>query len=85
MGSEAKKAGAKLLKELRDAGISAEGDIMGRNMKKQLRHANAIGASKVLMIGDDELAQNSVTLKDMKTSEQVSLSMENVVEELTGK
>ncbi|HIU26079.1 MAG TPA: histidine--tRNA ligase [Candidatus Copromorpha excrementigallinarum] len=83
MGREAKAAGARLLRELRQAGLAAETDIMGRNMKKQLKHANAIKAVKAVIIGDEELSKNSITVKDMETSEQISVPMDKVKEVLT--
>ena len=56
---------------------------MGRNMKKQLKHANAIKAVKAVIIGDEELSKNSITVKDMETSEQISVPMDKVKEVLT--
>ena len=82
MGDDAKAAGLKLLRQLRQKGVSAQMDIMGRNIKNQFKYANRIKAKKTVVIGQDELENNSFAIKDMATSEQTTVSMENIIEEL---
>jgi histidyl-tRNA synthetase len=48
-------------------------DENGRNIKGQFKFANKIGATDVIIIGDDEIAKNVFTVKDMKTGEQREL------------
>lgn len=83
MGEEAKAAGLKLMRQLRNAGVAVQMDIMGRNVKNQFKYANRINAKKTVVIGADELANNSFAIKDMATSEQVNVPMEDIVAELT--
>ncbi len=83
MGEAAKMAGLKLMGDLRRAGVAVQMDIMGRNVKNQFKFANRIGAKKTVVIGDDELANNSFAIKDMATSEQINVPMEEIVEVLT--
>lgn len=83
MGEEAKVAGLKLMRQLRNAGVAVQMDIMGRNVKNQFKYANRINAKKTVVIGADELANNSFAIKDMATSEQVNVPMEDIVAELT--
>ena len=52
--------------ELRHAGLSAEVDLAGRGLKGQLKHADRIGARRVLILEADGSAQ----LRDMETGEQ---------------
>ena len=52
--------------ELRHAGLSAEVDLAGRSLKGQLKHADRIGARRVLILEADGSAQ----LRDMETGEQ---------------
>jgi histidyl-tRNA synthetase len=66
--------------ELRHAGISAEVDLAGRALKGQLKHANRIGARRVLILEADGSAQ----LRDMSTGEQRPADTGNLVEEMTG-
>lgn len=82
MGDAAKAAGLKLMSELRRKGVAVQMDVMGRNVKNQFKFANRIHAKKTVVIGDNELEQNSFAIKDMATSEQINVPMERIVEEL---
>ena len=82
MGDEAKAAGLKLMRELRQQGIAVQMDIMGRNIKNQFKYANRINANKTVVIGQDELEKNSFAIKDMATSQQVNVPMESIIAEL---
>ena len=83
MGEDAKYAGLKLMRQLRLAGVSVQMDIMGRNVKNQFKFANRLNAKKTVVIGQDELENNSFAIKDMATSEQIMVPMEQIIEELT--
>jgi histidyl-tRNA synthetase len=69
-----------LTRELRHAGLSAEFDLAGRGLKGQLKHANRLGARRVLILEGDGSAQ----LRDMESGEQRSADAGNLVGELTG-
>ncbi len=45
-------------------------DLMGRNLNKQLKAANAANARKVVFIGEDEYKKGCVKIKDMETGEE---------------
>ena len=66
--------------ELRHAGISVEVDLAGRSLKGQLKHANRIGARRVLILEADGSAQ----LREMETGEQRGVDPGNLVDEMTG-
>ena len=66
--------------QLRRAGISAEIDLAGRGLKGQLKHANRIGARRVLILEADGSAQ----VRDMETGEQRPADPGNLVEEMKG-
>lgn len=61
---------AVLLKSLRDAGLTAEGDLRGQSMKSQLRRAEKLGARTVIILGPAEEARGVVQLKDMRARHQ---------------
>ena len=82
MGDEAKAAGLKLMRELRQQGIAVQMDIMGRNIKNQFKYANRINAKKTVVIGQDELEKNSFAIKDMATSQHVNVPLESIIAEL---
>ena len=56
--------------ELRKAGKIVELEIMGRKLRKALDYANSRGFKKVVIVGEKELNEGKVTLKDMITGEQ---------------
>jgi histidyl-tRNA synthetase len=66
--------------EMRQAGLSAEVDLAGRALKSQLKHANRIGARRVLILEADGSAQ----LRDMESGEQRPVDPGNLVGEMTG-
>jgi histidyl-tRNA synthetase len=66
--------------ELRHAGISVEVDLAGRSLKGQFKHADRIGARRVLVLEGDGSAQ----LRDMRTGEQHAADTGKLVEEMTG-
>jgi histidyl-tRNA synthetase len=64
--AELKAAAVRLVAELRHAGIKAEMSYGDRSPKAQMKQANASGASYALIIGESELAKDSVSVKDLK-------------------
>ena len=64
---------------LRGAGVSATQAFGGRSMKAQLRHANRMGARVALIVGERELAEGVVQVRDLAGSAQRSLPMDAVV------
>lgn len=63
---------------LRRAGITTETDLAGRSMKAQMREANRLLAGFALFVGQDEVASGSYTLRNLRTSEQLSLSIDAI-------
>jgi histidyl-tRNA synthetase len=55
---------------------------MERNIKKQLSYANDINADIAVIVGKKELQEGVVTVKDMKTGEQKTLSIQQLIAEL---
>jgi len=82
LGEEAKKSGIKLLAELRINGIPADSDYEGKSLKGAMRKANDLSAKFVLIIGDNELKNNSVTLKNMVSGEQKEVNSKGLIKEL---
>ncbi|MBQ0114390.1 MAG: histidine--tRNA ligase [Bacteroidales bacterium] len=72
----------KRIKELRASGISAELYPDAAKMKKQMAYANDRKVPFVAIIGENEIANNTVTLKDMATGEQQSLTTAQLIEAL---
>ena len=68
--------------QLRAAGISAELFPDATKMKKQMNYANVKQVPFVAMVGDNELATDTIALKNMTTGEQQNLTLAQVVEML---
>lgn len=71
-----------IAKAVREAGIRTEVFPDNVKMKKQLSYANAKHIAFVALAGDDEIAQNKITLKNMLTGEQKMVSPEDILEEI---
>lgn len=54
---------------LREAGISADTDHIGRSLKAQMKYAGKLGVRFVGILGEDELKQDAVSIKDMQIGE----------------
>lgn len=82
IGDHAKTKSFKLLKELRYNHISADNDHLDRSMKAQFKYSDKINAKFTVVIGEDELNNDSVKLKNMATSEQTTIKLSELVDEL---
>jgi histidyl-tRNA synthetase len=82
LGEEAKLKSLQLLDELRKSGITADTDYENKSLKGALRKANDLKAKFVLIIGEDELKKNVVTLKNMSSGEQKEVKSEDLVKEV---
>ncbi|MBE6318230.1 MAG: histidine--tRNA ligase [Bacteroidales bacterium] len=70
----------KMLKELRNAGIAAEIYPDAAKMKKQMGYADALAIPFVAIVGETEMTQNKMMLKNMVTGEQSLVSVEEAIE-----
>jgi len=68
--------------KLRAQGINTEVYLNSGKMGKKFTYANKLGIPYVGVIGDEEMAQNSVMLKDMVTGEQKLVAVENISSEI---
>jgi histidyl-tRNA synthetase len=76
-----KEAAASLamIKQLRASGISAELYPESAKMKKQMGYADSLGVKYVAIIGESELAEGKVVLKDMTAGTQELLTPEQLI------
>jgi histidyl-tRNA synthetase len=82
MGETARLPGLRLLAALRAADVPAETDYLGRSLKAQMKQANKLNARTVIILGEDELRQGVATVRDMATSQQETVPLEQVVSRL---
>ncbi len=75
LGEAAKSAALPLAERLRRSGLAVDLGYRG-NLKRRMSRANKINARAAVIIGDDELAQNSVTLRDLDSGEQTLVPLD---------
>ncbi len=80
MGEAARGEGMRLVKALRDAGVKAEFDHVGRSFKAQFKYADKLGARFVAILGDDEVKTGVIKLKNMETGEEAATPLAEFVE-----
>ncbi len=79
LGDNAAKFALKLGAELRYNDISVEFDIEKTSLKAQMKSADRLNADYSLIIGDEELAKQTVTLKKMANGSQQVVDIENLI------
>ncbi len=68
-----------LAETLRDEFIGAEVDLRGTSLKSQMKAASKRGYKYVLILGDEEVENNLVTIRDMDTGEQRQVEREKLI------
>jgi len=79
------KDSLKIAEELRNENVSADIDLMGKGPSKNLQYANSLGIPYVLFVGEEELKQGKVKLKDMVSGKERLMTAEELVEFLQEK
>lgn len=77
MGDAARQKALEWSCELGCDGIKTEVDFSDRSLKALMKRANRLGAGHVLIVGDQELDQGAVILRDMRTKQQVEIDISN--------
>lgn len=80
MNDDYEPQAVKLLTRLRLAGIRAEKDYMGRSGRAQMKYADKLGARLAIIIGEEEIAKDFLTLRDMQNKEQVQINDQEIID-----
>lgn len=72
-----------LLQALRKSGIKADIDLIGRGVTKNLNFANSYGIRFVIFLGQNEIEQGKLKLRDMEKGEEKLLTIEQVISMLS--
>lgn len=80
MDDESKKLGLKLTNILRMNGFSTDVDLIGRNIKGNFKQADRLNSKYVIIIGEEELKTNILTVKNNNTKEEYKINTEEIVE-----
>ena len=70
LDEKARPVAVQVIHELRGLGVAAGMDYAGRKLKGQMKQANRLGARRVVIIGEDEMARGEATVRDMDTGMQ---------------
>ena len=77
MGDEAARRCFAMVSHLREGGVAAECDTVGRGLKAQMKYADKIGARQTIVVGDNELATGMAKIKDMETGETADIALDD--------
>ena len=76
MGTKAANTCFGIVTRLREGGVAAEMDTVGRGLKAQMKYADKIGARYTVVVGDNELESGTAQLKDMETGESSEIALD---------
>ena len=65
---------------LRDEGCVVETDLQGRNVGNQLGYAETIGSELTIIIGERDLEQDNITIKDMESGDEEQVPLDDAVD-----
>ena len=82
LGDDAKLPAYKLMLALREAGIKAECDHMGRSLKAQFKYADKLQTPFIAILGGDELQKGVVKVRDMSTREEKEIPIDQAAQEI---
>lgn len=74
------EASLSLVNHLRLNGFSTDIDYMKRNLKSNFKQADRLNAKFIIIIGEEEIKTNTVTIKENKTKEEYKIKLEKIIE-----
>lgn len=77
-----RKESLRIAQNLRLSGISTEVDLGRKKLKKILSYAHNLGIKKVVLVGERDLKEGKLTLKDMETGEQFLINKEELLTQI---
>jgi histidyl-tRNA synthetase len=82
MGDDAKTQAVSLTSDLRQSGISAINAASGKSLKAQLKQANSLAVEYTVILGEDEVKNNMVVLRNMTKATQETIPLNKLKEQL---
>ncbi|WP_058307287.1 histidine--tRNA ligase [Gracilibacillus massiliensis] len=84
LGDNANLKAAAIVNDMRQVGIQVDKDYQGKKFKGQFKAADRLKAKFVLVLGDDELANNQIAVKNMETGEQETVAIDQLITHIQG-
>ena len=78
LGATAAEKSFQILRQLRGRGWKADGLFNPQSLKSQLRYADSLGMRFCLILGENELKENSVALRDLQAQSQTKVPMDEL-------
>lgn len=82
LGESARKRALKIFENIRHAGIEINGDLVRPELKTQLFQANKMGVLYTLILGQKEMADHTIILRDMENNSQEIIADSKIILEL---
>lgn len=79
MGEKATLKAVEIAKDMRDEGFSVVYDLNGRSLRAQMKYADKLGAKFNVVIGDNEVENKVVSIKDMATGDSSEINLDTFV------
>ena len=79
MGEKATLKAVEITKDMRDEGFSVVYDLNGRSLRAQMKYADKLGSKFNVVIGDNEVENKVVSLKDMATGKSSEINLDTFV------
>ena len=84
VSDDVRKDSFSVVSMLRENGVSADIDIMGRKLGKAMKSASTVCARYAVIVGANELSRKAVTLRNMETGEQAEVPLDDLVKTIKG-
>ena len=68
-----------IAQSMRKSGVKTDVDLVGRKLKKIMSQANNLGAKYVILVGERDLKEGKVTLKNMESGEQEQIEIDKII------
>ena len=81
LGDNAQAKAFEIINSVRNFGLYAETDVVGRGLRPQMKYADKIGAQFSMVIGDNEIEQGVAKVKNMTTGEQTEITLDETFAE----
>ncbi|MCD8819994.1 histidine--tRNA ligase [Staphylococcus gallinarum] len=79
MGEQADRYAVKLLNDLRKQGVRADKDYLSRKIKGQMKQADRLNANYTIVVGDQELENDKINVKNMQTGDSEEITLSEIV------
>lgn len=84
IGEAMEAKGVEIVNDLRSRGLRVVHDLTGGGLKQRMKRADRMGASYVVILGENEFTQGAVTLKKMATAEQETVAWGQLADTIIG-